>query len=244
MLASRLSGAVRSCVFSMRLFFANCVLFCSVLCAQDVPKQWPALASDGFDFPVGKPNAEGYYKARGYWPNGHLGEDWNGKGGGDTDLGDPVYACSNGLVVFAQNFARGWGNVLIIRHVFEEDGQRKYVDSLYGHLDQIQVRYGQHVRRGQQIGTIGTGGGLYDAHLHFEIRRELRLGMARHRFPRDDRSYWSPTDFINARRKLTPSAQTMQVPVNNFVDYNLPYPADAAVLPDTEKSQVETLKKR
>lgn len=184
--------------------------------------------ADGFDLPVGKPDGEGYYKARGYRANGHLGEDWNGKGGGDTDLGQPVFACAHGVVVYAQNFGHGWGNVVIMRHVYEEGGQQKHVDSLYGHLDQIHTRYGVHVKRGQQIGTIGTGGGLYDAHLHFEIRKELRLGMARHRFPRDDRSYYSPTDFIVARRQLSTSAVTAMVPIHTFVAYNLTADADAA----------------
>jgi murein DD-endopeptidase MepM/ murein hydrolase activator NlpD len=184
-------------------------------------QQAPTYLADGFDLPVGKPNGEGYYKARGYRPNGHLGEDWNGKGGGDTDLGDPVYACAHGVVVYAQNFGHGWGNVVILRHVYEEGGQQKHVDSLYGHLDQLQTRYGVHVKRGQQIGTIGTGGGLYDAHLHFEMRKDVRLGMARHRFPRDDRSYYSPTDFIAARRRLSTSATTAMVPIHTFVAYNL-----------------------
>ena len=184
--------------------------------------QAPTYLADGFDLPVGKPDGEGYYKARGYRPNGHLGEDWNGKGGGDTDLGHPVYACAHGVVVYAQNFGHGWGNVVIMRHVYEEGGRQKHVDSLYGHLDQIQTRYGVHVKRGQQIGTIGTGGGLYDAHLHFEIRKELRLGMARHRFPRDDRSYYSPTDFILARRQLGQSTATAMVPIHTFVPYKGP----------------------
>jgi murein DD-endopeptidase MepM/ murein hydrolase activator NlpD len=191
-------------------------------------KQWQALVADGFDFPVGRPNADGYYKARGYRANGHLGEDWNGSKGGDSDLGQPVFSCANGLVLFAQNFGHGWGNVVIIRHVFEEDGQRKMVDSLYGHLDLIQTRFGVHVRRGQQIGTIGTGGGLYAAHLHFEIRKELRMGMARHRFPRDDSAYWDPTEFINARRRLVVSAPTAIIPVNNYVPFKVTSPADAA----------------
>ena len=39
--------------------------------------------ADGFDYPVGKPDGEGYYIFRGFSPNGHLGEDWNGNGGGD-----------------------------------------------------------------------------------------------------------------------------------------------------------------
>ena len=47
-------------------------------------QQAATFLADGFDLPVGKPDGEGYYKARGYRPNGHLGEDWNGKGGGDT----------------------------------------------------------------------------------------------------------------------------------------------------------------
>lgn len=192
----------------------------------------PTLLADGFDFPVGKPDGDGYYKARGYRPNGHLGEDWNGKRGGDSDLGDPVYACGNGAVVFAENFGRGWGNVVIIRHVYEEGGTQKYVDSLYGHLGAIMVRYGIHVRRGQQIGTIGTGGGLYDAHLHFEIRKDLRVGMARHRFPHDDRTYWSPTDFIAARRTLTASAKSAMIPIFTFVPYKETTPVAA---PDKRK---------
>src|SRR5213596_4270105 len=44
--------------------------------------------ADGFDFPLGIPDAQGYYKARGFRSNGHIGEDWDGIRGGDTDLGD------------------------------------------------------------------------------------------------------------------------------------------------------------
>ncbi|MFZ3377588.1 MAG: hypothetical protein WA183_18730 [Chthoniobacterales bacterium] len=58
--------------------------------------------ANGFDFPVGKPEAQGYYKARGFRSGGHLGEDWDGVGGGDTDLGDPIYSIGDGVVVFAR----------------------------------------------------------------------------------------------------------------------------------------------
>ncbi|NOY00904.1 MAG: M23 family metallopeptidase, partial [Verrucomicrobia bacterium] len=68
--------------------------------------------ADGFDYPVGKPNATGYYKARGFYPNGHLGEDWNGRGGGNTDQGDPVYSIAHGVVVYSADFRSGWGNVI------------------------------------------------------------------------------------------------------------------------------------
>src|SRR3954452_14600201 len=99
--------------------------------------------ADCFDFPVGKPEADGYYKARGFRPNGHLGEDWNGIAGGNSDLGAPIYSTANGLVVFARDVRLGWGNVIVIRHIFLDGSNLKTVDSLYGHLDRILVKENQ-----------------------------------------------------------------------------------------------------
>lgn len=65
----------------------------------------PKYNSDGFDFPVGKPNAENYYNAQLFLEDNHLGEDWNGKSGGNSDLGDPVYAISNGYISEAKNLS-------------------------------------------------------------------------------------------------------------------------------------------
>ncbi len=172
--------------------------------------------ADGFDFPVGKPEAVGYHKARGFTPNGHLGEDWDGDRGGNTDLGDPVYATGHGVVVLAGNMHMGWGNVVMVRHCYreaEEGGAVRTVDSLYGHLDTILVREGQAVTRGQQVGTIGTAFGLYEAHLHFEIRKNVAIGMFRSSFARDFSNYHDPTAFIQARRRL--SGNTL-VAVNTF----------------------------
>ena len=76
----------------------------------------PSLKADGFDFPVGKPNAEGYYVAQDFRSNNHLGEDWNGKGGGNTDFGDPVYAIADGYVKLAEEFQSGWGNIIRMVH--------------------------------------------------------------------------------------------------------------------------------
>jgi murein DD-endopeptidase MepM/ murein hydrolase activator NlpD len=185
--------------------------------ATGYPTSAAMFVADGFDFPVGKPDGEGFYKARGYSPNGHLGEDWNGRGGGDTDLGLPVFAIGHGMVMFAQDYGLGWGNVVILRHAYDEGTTRKFIDSLYGHLDRVDVRPGQHVRRGQQVGTIGNNRGMYDAHLHLEVRRDLRVGMMRHLFPRDERVYFSPTDFIAARRSLPARTTTGIVPINTFV---------------------------
>jgi len=159
--------------------------------------------ADGFEIPVGKPPGEGYYVFRGYAPNGHLGEDWNGKGGGDSDLGDPVYACADGIVVFSYDVRVGWGNVVIVRHAYRDaDGSVRQVDSLYAHLDRRTVRKDQIIKRGQQVGTIGTAHGRYAAHLHFEMRKNLQVGMNRSQFPRDFSVYYSPRQFMATRGTL------------------------------------------
>lgn len=172
--------------------------------------------ANGFDFPVGKPDAEGYYVFRGYYPGGHLGEDWNGKGGGDSDLGDPVCASGDGVVVFSEDYLRGWGNVVIIRHAYvDESGKVALLDSLYGHLDRLVVRKYQLVKRGQQIGTIGTAHGKYAAHLHFEMRKNIKIGMARGSFDQGYSNYFSPRQFIATRRTLR-SGANVAVPVDTF----------------------------
>jgi len=176
--------------------------------------------ADGFDFPVGKPDAVGYHKARGYFPNGHLGEDWNGNGGGDSDLGAPIYACARGVVIFSANIGVGWGNCIIVRHIYRElDGRVAMVDSLYAHLHQRISKVHDLVEKGQLVGTMGGNNGMYFVHLHFEMRKDLRVGMNRSQFPRDNSVYYSPTAFINAHRKLAVDSRKYDVPVNNFAPY-------------------------
>jgi murein DD-endopeptidase MepM/ murein hydrolase activator NlpD len=172
--------------------------------------------ADGFDFPVGKPDAQGYYKARGYRSGGHLGEDWDGVRGGDSDLGDPIYSIGDGVVVFARDCHMGWGNVVIVRHAYRENGTVKNIDSLYGHLNTILVRRGQAVSRGQKIATMGTAHGLYDAHLHFEVRKNLAIGMSRAAFARDSSNYHDPTQFVLSHRHLQTGSGTYRIAMNTF----------------------------
>ena len=173
--------------------------------------------ADGFEIPVGR-NGKSYYKARGVRANGHLGEDWNGSGGGDTDMGDPIYATADGIVVFAQDYRLGWGNVVITRHAYQEGGEIKYVDALYGHLLDFTVRVGQFVKRGQQIARMGNNHGMYDAHLHFEMRKNLSVGMYRSSFPRDWSVYWSPTEFVADHARLSGGGAIVSIPVNTFAE--------------------------
>jgi hypothetical protein len=178
--------------------------------------------SDGFDFPVGPRGQDmdvfkthkvdttladpGYLKLFGVW---HTGEDWNGRGGGDTDLGDPIYAISHGRVAEFGNYPPSWGNIVLLEHILPDETR---VWSQYAHLDQILVdQVGQQVQRGQQIGTMGKGAktdkypqGRWIAHLHFEIRRNKLPINNWTPMVRDKAAvlanYFSPTPFINARR--------------------------------------------
>lgn len=172
--------------------------------------------ADGFDQPVGKPNAVGYYMSRGFRANYHMGEDWNGEEGGNSDLGAPVYATANGIVVLARDMRMAWGNLVIVRHIFLEDKQMKTVDSVYAHLDKITVREGKQVVRGEQVGTIGTNRGMYTAHLHFEIRKNIYIGYNQRGYPRDLTSYYIPGSFIAARRKLSGGGRSALVAINTF----------------------------
>ncbi len=172
--------------------------------------------ADGFDFPVGKPEAEGYYKARGFRSGGHMGEDWDGIRGGDTDLNDPIYCIGDGIVVFARDVHLGWGNVVIVRHAYRENGGVKHIDSLYGHLNSILVSRGQRVVRGQQIGKMGTAHGQYDAHLHLEIRKNLEIGMSRSKFQKNFSNYYDPSQFIASHRHLSGGGANFRVAMNTF----------------------------
>lgn len=180
--------------------------------------------ADGFDFPVGKPDATGYYVARGMRLREpvHFGEDWNGRGGGDTDMGDPVYACADGVVTFAYNVQVGWGNVVLIRHAYRDPstGQARFCDSLYGHLREFIVKPGQVVKRGQQIGTIGNNSGMYAAHLHFEIRHNLSIGMQRESVERNTDNWADPSEFIKRYRRLNKEWGKAEMPFGTYQDYH------------------------
>ncbi len=168
------------------------------------PKQVTVPIADGFDYPVGmgQGDAEGYFVYREFSEGGHLGDDWNGIGGGNTDLGDPVYAIGDGVVVLAEDYKRGWGNVVITRHSYvDEAGDTKIIDACYAHLQKFEVNKGDVVSRGQQIGAIGRGPeDMYTAHLHFEIRKNLKIGMRRDLFPKTFAHYHDPKAFIEANR--------------------------------------------
>jgi len=159
----------------------------------DIPENYLAKH---FDWPVGKPNGEGYYNAQPFGENNHLGEDLNATTGGNSDLGDPIYAVANGYVSFAQDVGGGWGNVIRIIHKLEDS---TYVESLYAHCDEINVSKGSLVSKGKQIGTIGDAHGQYYAHLHFELRSKINMPIGGG-YSSKIEGYLNPLKFIKSHR--------------------------------------------
>lgn len=182
--------------------------------------------ADGFDFPFGNADGKGSYtdKATGKQYDGwyiatrfaeqysmgiHTGEDWNGSGGQNTDLGQDVFAVANGRVAFAENCGRLWGNVIIIEHVFYENHERRRLRSLYAHLQTIKVRQGDKVRRRQLIASIGQDPDQsFAAHLHLELRWDESLAPTYWPSSNGQDARWirehyaEPSSFIAAHRRL------------------------------------------
>lgn len=174
-------------------------------------------SADGFDFPVAPPDGNGYSKSRGFRAGGHLGEDWITDGGSAKGFRNPVYTIGNGLVVLARDIHADWGNVVIVRHGWIEHRELHFTDSLYGHLDRIIVHEGQQISRGEQVGLIGNNHGMYPPHLHFEMHKDLAIGVNHTQGTRDLHSYWVPTDFIMSHRHLSGGGQSIPVPPALFL---------------------------
>lgn len=156
----------------------------------------PNFILDGFDFPVGKPDAKKYYDAQPFGKNSHLGEDWNRIDG--RDYGEPVYASANGIVSYYENIGGGWGNVVRIVHLTSNG---KFYETLYAHFETVIVQKGEGVLRGQKIGTIGDADGKYSPHLHFELRDDIHLPVG-HGYSRVTTGYINPKEFIKKNRKI------------------------------------------
>ncbi len=124
-----------------------------------------------FDMPLGSEHGALTYNARSFRMQRHLGDDLNGIGGGNSDLGDPVHASGDGRVLYAGTPHESWGRMIILGHrVPAGDELGPVVQTMYAHLQKIDVNVGDVVGRGRVIGTVGTSQSAPLAHLHFEVR--------------------------------------------------------------------------
>jgi murein DD-endopeptidase MepM/ murein hydrolase activator NlpD len=93
------------------------------------------------------------------------------------DIGTPILAAGAGTVIYAgqgvyrggyDNYDDPYGKAVVIKHDFSYQGEPLY--TLYAHMDEIQVKKGQNVLAGDQIGLMGDTGKTTGPHLHFEVR--------------------------------------------------------------------------
>jgi murein DD-endopeptidase MepM/ murein hydrolase activator NlpD len=77
-------------------------------------------------------------------------------------IGTPVMATADGTIIIA-GWQRGYGWVVYIDH-------GNGITTRYGHLSRIDVELGQTIRRGEQLGLVGSTGRSTGPHLHYEVR--------------------------------------------------------------------------
>ncbi len=78
--------------------------------------------------------------------------------------GTPVKAAEDGVVAYAGNELKGYGNLILVRH------SNGYVTA-YAHASELLVKRGETIKRGQTIAKSGQTGSASSPQLHFEIRK-------------------------------------------------------------------------
>jgi murein DD-endopeptidase MepM/ murein hydrolase activator NlpD len=81
--------------------------------------------------------------------------------------GTSVMAAENGVVAYAGNELKGYGNLVLVRHA------NNWV-SAYANNEEILVKRGDKVRRGQVIAKAGATGSVSQPQVHFELRKGSR----------------------------------------------------------------------
>ncbi|MBK7371853.1 MAG: M23 family metallopeptidase [Saprospiraceae bacterium] len=77
--------------------------------------------------------------------------------------GTPIQVTGNGRVVEIEKNYSGYGNCVRVDHGFG------YL-TLYAHMDRVDVKVGQEVKKGNQLGVIGSTGSSTAPHCHYEVR--------------------------------------------------------------------------
>jgi len=99
---------------------------------------------------------------------GAFGAKINGQQNDGINLSVPegtsVKAAEDGVVAYAGNELKGYGNLVLVRH------SGGFVTA-YAHASEVMVKRGDHVKRGQIIAKAGQTGGVTSPQLHFEIRK-------------------------------------------------------------------------
>jgi murein DD-endopeptidase MepM/ murein hydrolase activator NlpD len=76
-------------------------------------------------------------------------------------MGTPIFAAADGEVIYAMQ-KKALGYAVKIRHGYG-------VETVYGHMEETTVKPGQTVKRGQQIGLMGSTGRSTGPHVHYAV---------------------------------------------------------------------------
>ena len=136
------------------------------LASYTPPKKDAKVIQQAEDDEAVAPDATGIGKMR--WPvRGRVISGFgSGKDGVDIAVpsGTPIKAAENGVVIYAGDGLKEFGNTVLVRH---ENG----LVTVYGHASSIEVQRGQKVKRGQEIALSGMSGTTDSPKLHFEVRK-------------------------------------------------------------------------
>jgi murein DD-endopeptidase MepM/ murein hydrolase activator NlpD len=135
------------------------------------PKKTEISAAVQQDEGASAPDATGIGRMR--WPvRGRVISNYgsgNGKANDGIDIAVPegttVKAAENGVVIYAGDGLKDFGNTVLVRH---EDG----LVTVYGHASELKVARGDKVKRGQEIAKSGMSGNAELPKLHFEVRKD------------------------------------------------------------------------
>lgn len=144
--------------------------------AEPEPPSSPQVSPASLPTVPSKPSGVAPSRRGFLWPvQGEIASGFGPKPGGTQNdgvnivarRGTAVRAAEDGVVVYAGNELRGYGNLLLIRHT---GGWM----TAYAHNDELLVGRGANVKRGQTIAKVGGTGGVSSPQLHFEIRQAGR----------------------------------------------------------------------
>ena len=139
--------------------------------AYTPPRAKDSVIEDAEKVEASAPDATGIGRMR--WPvRGRVITAFGGKNAGKANdgidiavpEGTPVKAAENGVVIYAGDGLKEFGNTVLVRH---EDG----LVTVYGHASELKVARGEKVKRGQEIARSGMSGSADMPKLHFEVRK-------------------------------------------------------------------------
>ena len=88
--------------------------------------------------------------------------------GGGVKVGDPIYAASDGVIIYSNYNNGGYGNMVMIDHGINSEGVK--IVTLYGHGSKLLKNVGDMVKKGDVIMELGSTGNSTGPHVHFEVR--------------------------------------------------------------------------